>query len=241
MDTGSCICNYVDDGSVESHRYYLARRTLMEMLQDRGYDVDASEINLSLLEFRTRYGQVIDPKDLKFSTSLVSDPSKKVYKQRMPSKSTSTMPPPPLLTPSSFIVLAILVIFFSTDVVKLSAIRDILADRQNITPMIFVLQNKMTPQAKQATIEWKFKIELFQITDLLMNITKHILKPCHEILSPEEKQKLLTKYSLEDKQLPCMLQSDAIARYYGLEKGQVVKVMYDGDITDSHVTYRCVV
>ncbi|XP_068663871.1 DNA-directed RNA polymerase V subunit 5A isoform X2 [Aristolochia californica] len=212
MDTGSCICNYVDDGSVESHRYYLARRTLMEMLQDRGYDVDASEINLSLLEFRTRYGQVIDPKDLKFSTSLVSDPSKKI-----------------------------LVIFFSTDVVKLSAIRDILADRQNITPMIFVLQNKMTPQAKQATIEWKFKIELFQITDLLMNITKHILKPCHEILSPEEKQKLLTKYSLEDKQLPCMLQSDAIARYYGLEKGQVVKVMYDGDITDSHVTYRCVV
>lgn len=41
-------------------------------------------------------------------------------------------------------------------------------------------------------------------------------------------------------QLPRMLQQDAIARYYGLEKGQVVKVIYNGEITGSHVTYRCV-
>lgn len=37
-----------------------------------------------------------------------------------------------------------------------------------------------------------------------------------------------------------MLQKDAIARYYGLEKGQVVKVTYSGEITESHVTYRCI-
>lgn len=41
-------------------------------------------------------------------------------------------------------------------------------------------------------------------------------------------------------QLPRLLRTDAIARYYGLEKGQVVKVTYDGDMTRSHVTYRCV-
>jgi len=41
-------------------------------------------------------------------------------------------------------------------------------------------------------------------------------------------------------QLPRLLKKDAIARYYGFEKGQVVKVMYDGEITQSHVTYRCV-
>lgn len=42
-------------------------------------------------------------------------------------------------------------------------------------------------------------------------------------------------------QLPMMLESDAIARYYGLEKGQVVKVSYAGGIPHSLVTYRCVV
>ena len=41
-------------------------------------------------------------------------------------------------------------------------------------------------------------------------------------------------------QLPRMLQKDAIARYFAPEKGQVVKVTYGGEITQSHVTYRCV-
>lgn len=41
-------------------------------------------------------------------------------------------------------------------------------------------------------------------------------------------------------QLPRLLSKDAIAQYYGLEKGQVVKVTYNGDITGSHVAYRCV-
>ncbi|KAL1339562.1 hypothetical protein AAHE18_U047200 [Arachis hypogaea] len=41
-------------------------------------------------------------------------------------------------------------------------------------------------------------------------------------------------------QLPRILQTDAIARYYGLEKGEVVKITYSGNITQIHVTYRCV-
>ena len=42
---------------------------------------------------------------------------------------------------------------------------------------------------------------IFQITELLFNVTKHILEPKHEILAAEEKQKLLKKYKVEDKQV----------------------------------------
>ncbi|KAJ0100609.1 hypothetical protein Patl1_20869 [Pistacia atlantica] len=89
----------------------------------------------------------------------------------------------------------------------------------------------------------------YQITDLLINITKHVLKPNHQVLTDQEKDRVLKKYSIEEKQtscalnvtkLPRMLKKDAIARYYGLERGQVVKVTYSGEITESHVTYRCV-
>ncbi|KAL6288747.1 hypothetical protein ACE6H2_006257 [Prunus campanulata] len=48
------------------------------------------------------------------------------------------------------------------------------------------------------------------------------------------------KYKLEDKQLPLMLETDGIARYYGLEKGKVVKVTYRGGVVGSLKTYRCV-
>lgn len=41
-------------------------------------------------------------------------------------------------------------------------------------------------------------------------------------------------------QLPRMLETDAVARYYGLGKGTVVKVIYDSELTGNHVTYRCI-
>ncbi|RWR82522.1 DNA-directed RNA polymerases IV and V subunit 5B-like protein [Cinnamomum micranthum f. kanehirae] len=214
MDAESCICNMVDKASAESHRYYLARRTALEMLKDRGYDIPDSDILVTLPEFRSIFGEKPDLERLRISASLVSQPSKKI-----------------------------LVIFCGADVVKLAIIRGIYSQvgKDNLHRMILVLQNKMTAQARQATKEvFQFKVELFQITDLLVNITKHCLKPKHYVLTPLEKQKLLSKYSVEDKQLPRMLESDAIARYYGLEKGQVVKITYSGEITESYVTYRCI-
>ena len=40
-----------------------------------------------------------------------------------------------------------------------------------------------------------------QITDLLVNITKHELKPKHRVLTNEEKEALLKKYSVDEKQV----------------------------------------
>lgn len=63
---------------VDSHSYYLARRTTMEMLRDRGYEVSDEDINLSLQEFRAIYGGRLDVDRLRISTQHRSDSSKKV-------------------------------------------------------------------------------------------------------------------------------------------------------------------
>lgn len=78
-----CIAKYIDKGgNVETQRLYLARRTLLEMLKDRGYGVDDSDINISLAEFRTRFVHSLSQEDLlhrlRFSVSRVSNPSQKV-------------------------------------------------------------------------------------------------------------------------------------------------------------------
>lgn len=39
----------------------------------------------------------------------------------------------------------------------------------------------------------QFQIEAFQESELLVNITQHILVPQHEVLTMEEKRELLTK------------------------------------------------
>lgn len=82
MDGESCICNMVDKGTVESHRYFLARRTALEMLRDRGYDIPDSEILLTLPEFRSIYSEKPDLERLRISSSLISQPSKKVKKKK---------------------------------------------------------------------------------------------------------------------------------------------------------------
>ncbi|XP_054815865.1 DNA-directed RNA polymerase V subunit 5A [Prosopis cineraria] len=209
-----CLSSYVDEGSIESHRYYLSRKTVLEMLRDRGFSIPSSEIGLSLAEFRAIHGQSPDIERLRFSATHASDPSKRI-----------------------------LVIFCWPGVVKVNAIRSLVGQLFNtdtLSGMILIVQEQITNQALKALEVLKFKVEVFQITDLLVNITKHVLKPKHEVLTNQQKQELLKKYNLEEKQLPRMLQKDAIARYYGLERGQVVKVTYSGDISQMHVTYRCV-
>lgn len=39
----------------------------------------------------------------------------------------------------------------------------------------------------------QYRLEEFSESDLLVNITRHILVPQHEVLSPEEKKALLEK------------------------------------------------
>ncbi|KAL1220766.1 DNA-directed RNA polymerases IV and V subunit 5B [Cardamine amara subsp. amara] len=204
----------IDKSSVESHRYYLARRTTMELLRDRGYEVSDEHVNLSLQDFRALYGECPDVDQLRISAQHCSDSSKKIK-----------------------------VVFCGSGMVKVNEMRGIAADvlsQETITGLILVLQSHITNQALKAVELFSFKVELFQITDLLVNVTKHVLRPKHEVLNEKEKESLLNKFSIEEKQLPVLLKNDAIVRYYGLEKGQVVKVTYKGQLGESHVTYRCV-
>ncbi|KAM3290484.1 DNA-directed RNA polymerase V subunit 5A [Capsicum chacoense] len=211
---GTCLTSFVDNGTVESHRYFLARRTILEMLRDRGFAIPNSEIDITLQEFREKFGQRPDVERLRIIAMHRNDLTNKV-----------------------------LVIFCGPNSVRVNFIRSILAqimNKESLNRLILVIENPMTSQATKVLEGSSFKTETFQITDLLVNITKHVLKPKHELLTKAEKEKLLKKYNLEDKQLPRMSQKDAIARYYGLEKGQVVKVTYSSEIIETHVTYRCV-
>uniref|UniRef100_A0A453KAH7 RNA polymerase subunit H/Rpb5 C-terminal domain-containing protein n=1 Tax=Aegilops tauschii subsp. strangulata TaxID=200361 RepID=A0A453KAH7_AEGTS len=152
------MSSMVDRGgraSQESHRLFLARRTALEMLRDRGYSVPESELARTLPEFRAWWAPEPEIERLTFSTFLASDHSDKV-------------------------------------------------------------------------------------NELLVNISTHALKPKHEVLTAEEKARLLKKYNVQDSQLPRMLETDPVARYYGLGKGTVLKVTYDSELTGNHVTYRCI-
>ncbi|XP_066339240.1 DNA-directed RNA polymerase V subunit 5A-like [Miscanthus floridulus] len=214
-EVAACISTMLDrGGSVESHRLFLARRTALEMLRDRGYVVPEDELARTLPEFRAWWEDKPELERLAFSTTLASDPSSKVK-----------------------------VVFCPPEPVKLAAIRVVYTGvkDENLSRLILILQGRIMSKARESIKEiFPYKVDMFQITELLVNITKHALKPKHQVLAAEEKAKLLKEYNVVDSQLPRMLENDAVARYYGLGKGTVVKVIYDSELTGNHVTYRCI-
>lgn len=91
---------------------------------------------------------------------------------------------------------------------------------------IIIWSEKMSPAAKKTLIEMQsdYHLEDFAEADLLVNITKHFLVPKHTIMSREEKNALIQRYRLKDTQLPRILITDPVARYYGMRRGQVMRI-----------------
>lgn len=94
---------------------------------------------------------------------------------------------------------------------------------------IIVYKDNATPMAKKVVDNSQdIIIELFTEEELQYNITKHRLVPIHERLSSEEeiafKQRFGTKF-------PSLLRTDPVSRFYGYNRGDVIKITRKDGIT----------
>uniref|UniRef100_A0A6G3MLV2 DNA-directed RNA polymerases I, II, and III subunit RPABC1 (Trinotate prediction) n=1 Tax=Henneguya salminicola TaxID=69463 RepID=A0A6G3MLV2_HENSL len=112
--------------------------------------------------------------------------------------------------------------------------------QENVNRSIIVVQQSMTPSAKQALYDMapKYILECFLENELMFNIMEHELVPEHIVMTPSEKAELLQRYKLKESQLPRIQITDPVARYLGLQRGQVVKIIRPSETAGRYVTYR---
>lgn len=87
--------------------------------------------------------------------------------------------------------------------------------------LILVIPQKLTPLAIQELKMCDKEIEVFLYKELVFNITKHYTQPKIHLLSSEEKKSLIK--DIKASQLPILLKTDPVARYYNAKPGMIFK------------------
>ncbi|KAI3620464.1 hypothetical protein CBS9595_002431 [Malassezia furfur] len=199
----------------EAARLWRINRTIHELVADRGYEVADEEINMDLDTFKAEMSTngVVDRNRLNFFTSHRDNPDERLF------------------------------VFYSTERnVGVKTMRQFISvlEEKNITRGIIIWSDKMTSAAKKVIEAMRLQLVLedFEEAFLLVNITHHQLVPKHEVLTPDEKAELLQRYRLKESQLPRIQQSDPVARYFGLTRGQVVKITRPSETSGRYCSYR---
>lgn len=215
--------SYSETSQIEIlHRVYIH---LIEMLEARKYSIDQQDIEdkKDLSSFKSLFEDENDP-DISI-LQFVAEKEEQNEVQR--------------------------IAIFWSDVEKIGVkqIKSYLdfMDENDVNHSILILKNPITTFGKRAIEEFNINfpskyIEYFEYSELLINITKHVLTPKHILLNDTEKEDLLKHYNLKkDAQLPKIHHTDAIAKYYGLRKGNIIKVIRQSASETNYITYRVVV
>jgi len=191
--------------------FYKVRQHTLEMLEDRGYEVPDS-LKISAFEFTQNF----ESNKIDF---IVSNKDKKIFiHHHLDTKALS-----------------------KKDLELLSKqIEEDLPDEN--CSIILIMEDKPTPaiykEIEQATFG---KVELFLTYQLCVNISHHEMNPKFRILTEEEIEKITTELKTPKNKFPQILSTDPMARYYGVEPGQVFEVTRKSHNTGVSITYRTVI
>jgi len=68
-------------------------------------------------------------------------------------------------------------------------------------------------------------IEIFRVNQLVSNITDHIMFPPHSKITDDEKTKVINDYQIKNKKMPTMQLNGPVSRYYDANNGDIFRII----------------
>ena len=196
-------------------KIYKSRNILLEILKDRGFNVDDWS-DFSVTEIQAMYTN----KELDM---LLENPTtnKKVYvKYHLATR-----------LGSSHIYDYVDDLFDIEEV--LSANDDLIIiskDRTNLTIRDLV---------EQLFIKDKKFVNIYNLHDYLFNILKHEMQPTFRILSTNEKQQIMKRYNVtKDKEFPDISRFDPVSQAIGVRPGELIEIIRSSPTAVNSPYYR---
>jgi DNA-directed RNA polymerase subunit H (RpoH/RPB5) len=109
---------------------------------------------------------------------------------------------------------------------------------------ILISAKNLSPSArKKIESLLNYNIHFFLESEMIYDPTEHYFTPEHRVMEVEEQRQFLSRNNLSIDQLPIILTTDIISRYYGFVPGQVIEIkrfnLYDSIVQNS-LAYRAV-
>jgi DNA-directed RNA polymerase subunit H len=125
--------------------------------------------------------------------------------------------------------------------IGISFVRDLrdIVEKEGADKGILVGDGKYTYSAKSTAPS--LKVELIPSTLPVFDIFEHVMVPKAEIVSEEEKEKLVEAYHAQLYQFPWIKADDPVAIILGAEPGDVIRITADSETAGVAESYRYVV
>ena len=220
----------VDVGKVG--KLFIMKKNQLKMLRRRGYDIAKEEILLSytLKDFMKIYLPFAKKSGKTLRGVLSQTYEKPVDEKQKPER---------------------LYVFFAEEDTKHKQLGvDILGemisdmDKYRAKNGILISPAPLSSSSKKKIEELlSYNIYVFMENEMAYDPTAHYLTPEHRALTVQEQRDFLSKNNISIDQMPIILSSDMISRYYGFKPGQIIEIkrvnLYETLIQNS-LAYRAV-
>jgi|SaaInlV_150m_DNA_4_1039716.scaffolds.fasta_scaffold08007_2 DNA-directed RNA polymerase I, II, and III subunit RPABC1 len=207
---------------MEFENIYKSRKVVIEMLQLRGYDTSKydsqtkEELNILYQQHGSKGNSEIDTLD------IIVENNEKLFVKYINSNKIRNQ-----------IIINTIDEIYESDIL----------DKEDI--LIIITKDKVSYQGALEEhinrIFYKDAIfaQILWLNSLMFNITEHDLVPKYRIMNLDDKKELLDKLYLDnEKNLPKILVTDPVAKFYGVRIGDLCEIEYTNETNGNNKFYR---